>query len=126
MVKWRVGAFALAGLWVATLGWVSPSTARPDPERSEAAAALPGAVARDSACDNAMVPAADVEASTRRLIGEIAALDEPGGKLLLRTRSGPVTLAASPETLSQLEVGDVVVVEVVPEPDAEVARVDCR
>ena len=126
MVKWRVGAFALVGLGVATLGTVSPGSARPDPERSEAAAAMPGAVARDGSCDNPMVPAADVEASTHRVVGEIAALNERDGKLLLKTRSGPVTLAASPETLSQLEVGDLVVVEVVPEPDTQLTRADCK
>lgn len=126
MGKWRVGAFALVGLAGAALGLASPSAAVPDRERSEAAAALPGAVAREDGCEGAMVPAADVEANTQRVIGEITGVDQQAGKLLLKTRSGPVALSASPETLAELEVGDVVVVEVVPEPDALAQRADCR
>ena len=126
MGKWRGRAFALAGICAAVLGISDPGAARPDPERSEAAAAMPGAVARDGGCDNPMVPAADVEASTRRVIGEVAALDEKEGRLLLKTRAGEVTLNASPETLAQLQVGDMVVVEVVPEPDTMVSRADCK
>ncbi len=122
-----VRALALSAILVgAAVGLAAPSEARPDPERTtESPAALPRDVARHG-CENPVVSATEVEAARQRLVGEVIALDEEAGRLVLATRGGPVALAVSRDTLSDLDVGDVIVVELVPELDAERSRADCK
>lgn len=122
----RLRALALSAVVAAAaLSFATPGEARPDPDRAlDSPAALPGAVAREDDCDNAMV-AADIEQSPKRLIGQVTSLDHRGGQLILATRSGSVALPASPETIHALQVGDVIVLELTPEPDAMSSRGDC-
>jgi hypothetical protein len=121
----RVGALVSALAIGAVAGLATPSEARPTPERTtESPAALPGAVARETGCDDAIVPAASVEAKTKRLVGEIVSVDSRDGRIVLATRTGNVSLSVSPETASDLDIGDVLVVEVVPEADSVISN--CR
>lgn len=121
----RIRAVALSAIVVAgVLTFAAPGEGKPDPERSlDAPAALPAAVAQDD-CDDPML-SADVEASPKRLIGQVTSLDHSGGRLILATRSGAVALQASAETMNELNVGDVIVLELTPEPDAVFAAGNC-
>lgn len=120
----RPCALALSAVVIAaTLSFATPGEARPDPDRAmESPAALPAAVARD--CDDPSL-STDVEATPRRLIGQVTSLDRGAGRVILATRSGSVALNASPETLNALDEGDVIVLELTPEPDALVSGGDC-
>ena len=127
MSDWRVRKVALWALVGAMAGFGTPAAANiPNPDRWEGGSAMPAALAREGGCEPGVVPAADVESATQRLVGEVVALDTQGGQLVLNTRAGKVALAATGDTLSQLDIGDVVVVEIVPEPDAPPARNECR
>ncbi|MBI1735825.1 MAG: hypothetical protein HYR51_11685 [Candidatus Rokubacteria bacterium] len=122
----RIRALALSAIVIAApLSFATPGEGKPDPERMESPAALPAAVASERDCDNPLMPAADVEGTPKRLIGQVTSLDHNGGLLILATRSGAVSLHASAETLSELGVGDVIVLELTPEPDALATRGDC-
>lgn len=122
-------AFALGVILAgAALGFPGSGDASiPNPDRTtDRGAARPGAVTREE-CDPAIVPAADVEAPVQRVVGQVVRLDEDKGQIVLGTRSGVVPLAAERETIAQLDVGDVIVVEFVPEAEAQAqARPGCR
>jgi hypothetical protein len=120
----RIRALALPAVVIAaTLSLTAPAESRPDPDRSlDSPAALPAAVAGEDECDPML--AADTESAPKRLIGQVAAVDHGGGRVVLATRTGPVALQASQDTMNELSVGDVLVVELTPEPDALVGR-DC-
>lgn len=93
------------------------------PDRDgDAAAALPGSVARE--CDSPVVPVADVESNVKRVIGQVVGLDDQEGKIVLSTRAGQIAFAATADTMKQLDVGDVIVIELTPEPDT-VTRSTC-
>ena len=114
--RFRVVALSALAIAVA-LASATPGEGKPDPEQSESGAALPATVARGD-CDSAMT-AADVEQAPKRVIGQVTSLDD--GRVMLATRSGPVALRASADTLAALAVGDVIVLELTPEPDAIVS-----
>jgi hypothetical protein len=106
----------------AVLSLAGPGESRTNPDgASDSPAALPAAVSAEDACDDGML-AADDEASPKRLIGQVTALDHGAGRLVLATRTGPVELNAGAQTLGELAVGDVLVVEVTAEPDALASR----
>jgi hypothetical protein len=128
MSGWRVRRVALWALVGAMAGFATPVLASiPNADHSsEGGSAMPAALAREGGCEPGMTPAANVESHTQRLVGQVVALDAQGGQMTLSTRAGKVSLAASADTLSQLDVGDVVVVELIPESDAAPGRSDCR
>ena len=128
MSDWRVRVVALWALVGATGGFATPVLANiPNPDHSsDGGSAMPAALAREGGCEPGMTPAAEVESNTQRLVGQVVALDAPGGQMTLSTRAGKVSLAASADTLSQLDIGDVVVVELIPETDTAPGRSDCR
>ncbi|MBI2204583.1 MAG: hypothetical protein HYU41_12105 [Candidatus Rokubacteria bacterium] len=95
----------------------------PDRTNEDAPAALPGSVARD--CDSGIVPAADVESTVKRVIGQVVGLDDQAGKITLNTRAGQIAFAASADTMAELDVGDVIVIELTPEPDT-LTRANCQ
>ncbi|MBI2217892.1 MAG: hypothetical protein HYU51_11385 [Candidatus Rokubacteria bacterium] len=67
-------------------------------------------------CIGSPSPAADVEeGEPARVIGEVIALDPRSGLAMLATERGMLALQGTPETLKQLVVGDMVVVELVDE-----------
>lgn len=114
-----VRALALAAVLAASVSLVDAKI----PERDDdAPAAPPGSVARD--CDAAVVPAADVESNVKRVVGQVVGLDDREGKIVLNTRAGQIAFAASADTMKQLDVGDVIVIELTPEPDT-LARATC-
>jgi hypothetical protein len=60
-------------------------------------------------------------------VGQVVALDDQAGQMVLATRGGQIALEASADTLAQLAVGDVIVVEMVPEAEGSASpRTDCR
>jgi hypothetical protein len=129
MSDWRVRMVALWALVGAVVGFATPVLARiPNPDHSSdgGGSAMPAALAREGGCEPGMTPAAEVESNTQRLVGQVVALDAQGGELTLSTRAGKVSLAASADTLSQLDIGDVVVVELIPETESASGRADCR
>ena len=127
MSDWRVRTVAIGTVLGVMAGLTTPGAANiPTRDRFDGAAAMPAEVARERGCDPAMVPVADIESNTHRLVGQVVSLDEHGGQMVLETKAGRVALAATADTISQLGVGDVVVVEMIPESDAVPARGDCR
>ena len=127
MSDWRVRMAAISAVLGVVAGLTTPSGANiPNRDRFDGAAAMPADVAREGGCDPALVPVADVESNTHRLVGQVVSLDERGGQMVLETKAGRVALAATTDTISQLGVGDVVVVEMIPESDTVPARTECR
>ena len=128
MSEWGTRMIAVSALVGTIAGLTTPGGANiPDPDRRfDGGAAMPGALARENGCESPLVPVAETEANTRRVVGQVVALDEQGGQMVLETKTGRVSLAAAADTISQLEVGDVVVVEMIPDADAVQARADCR
>ena len=127
MSDWRVRMAAISAVLGVVAGLTTPGGANiPNRDRFDGAAAMPADVAREGGCDPALVPVADVESNTHRLVGQVVSLDERGGQMVLETKAGRVALAATADTISQLGVGDVVVVEMIPESDTVPARTECR
>lgn len=115
-----VRALTLAAVLAAS---VSQADAKIPERDGDTPAALPGSVARD--CDAAaIVPAADVESNVKRVVGQVVGLDDQEGKIVLNTRAGQIAFAASVDTMKQLDVGDVIVIELTPEPDT-LTRATC-
>ena len=127
MSDWRVRMAAISAVLGVVAGLTTPVGANiPNRDRFDGAAAMPADAAREGGCDPALVPVADVESNTHRLVGQVVSLDERGGQMVLETKAGRVALAATTDTISQLGVGDVVVVEMIPESDTVPARTECR
>ena len=57
--------------------------------------------------------------SHRMLAAQVVRIDEQAGHVLLNTALGIVTVPASPAVISQLNVGDLVVLRVVPDSDED-------
>ncbi len=70
------------------------------------------------ACDSDSVqPPAREGMPSRTLAAQVISIDESAGRVRLRTELGIVTVPASPATIGQLSVGDVVMLRVVPDSD---------
>jgi hypothetical protein len=121
----RIRALALSAIVTAgSLGLTTPAETTPNPDPSLAdAAALPAAVGLEDGCDPTLD--GDVESTPKRLIGQVTTLDHRAGRLILATRSGPVSLDASVDTMNELAVGDVLIIELTSEPDELLSRGDC-
>lgn len=65
------------------------------------------------------------EPKAERVVGQVVAVDAPQGIAMLATQSGVVALRGEPETIADLDVGDVVVVEVTVEAAARIRTTDC-
>jgi hypothetical protein len=74
-----------------------------------------GPAQRAACADVGVTSASQPEPETARLVGQVVAIDASAGVAVLATARGMVALEGSQESMGRLDVGDVVVVELVDE-----------